>query len=164
MSFSGGPRKSRRQQWHMGRRHGARFTCGLCHHHFSRRDNLNRHKGKCYSDEARFNGILTDCKINVNRDPRKPPKPLVATKKGRPKLAEYACEVCGRKLQSACKKRDHQRRCKPTLLIINPIRDINPNPNLLELLKCSKILFRKDKHGYDVARLWYSQDPPRLTQ
>jgi hypothetical protein len=44
------------QQWFLGSKPGARFTCGLCHHKFTRRDNLNRHKMSCYSDKARLNG------------------------------------------------------------------------------------------------------------
>jgi hypothetical protein len=35
---------------------------------------------------------------------------------------------------------------------------MNPNPNLLELTKCSKITFKTDNHGDDVANLWYSQE------
>ena len=111
MNFSGGPRKPRSQQWFTGRKPGARFTCGLCHHKFTRRDNLNRHKRQCYSDEARFNGMLLEGQIRSNHNPRQAPKPLFPPKKGRPKLAEYPCDRCGKMLENACKKRDHQRKC-----------------------------------------------------
>ena len=66
MNFSGGPRKPRLQQWFTGRKPGARFTCGLCHHKFSIRSNLNRHKRQCYSDEARLNGLIQEGQIRTN--------------------------------------------------------------------------------------------------
>ena len=113
MRFSGGPRKQRLSQWHMGRIASARFICGLCHHHFTRRDNLNRHKRMCYSDPARVNGLLREGQIRVNRNLNQAPKPLFPPKKGRPKYGEHPCSKCGRKLATACKKRDHQRKCKP---------------------------------------------------
>ena len=65
MNFSG-HRKPRNQQWFTGRKPGARFTCGLCHHTFTLRENLNRHKRQCYSDEARLNGLLLERHIRTN--------------------------------------------------------------------------------------------------
>ena len=100
-TFSGGPRKRRKQQLFMGKKPGARFTCGLCHHKFTRRDNLNRHKRLCYSDEARLNGMLRECELRVNHDPRRAPRPLVAPRRGRPKHGEHACDKCGRKVATA---------------------------------------------------------------
>ena len=70
MIFSGGPRKPRQQQWFTGKKPGARFTCGLCHQKFTLRSNLNRHKRKCFSDEARFNGLIKEGQIRANRNPR----------------------------------------------------------------------------------------------
>ena len=70
LTFSGGPRKPRNQQWFMGRKPEAKLTCGLCHHTFTLRDNLNRHNRKCYSDEARLNGLLQEGQIRSNHNPR----------------------------------------------------------------------------------------------
>ena len=69
MNFSG-PRKPRDEQWFMGKKDGAPFTCGLCHHTFTRRDNLNRHKRKCYSDPARVNGMVRESRLRGHFDPR----------------------------------------------------------------------------------------------
>jgi len=100
-AFTGGPRKPRMQQWFLGIKLGARFTCGLCHHNFTRRDNLNRYKMSCYSDKARLNGLLSECALRTNRDPRRAPTRLFPPKKGRPKHGQYACDKCGRILATA---------------------------------------------------------------
>ena len=147
----------------MGRRPGAHFTCGLCHHHFTRRDNLNRHKKKCYSDPARVNGLLRESRLRGNFNPRSAARPLVRPKRGRPKLIEHVCGVCGKKLATACKKRDHQKRCK-LIAIYEAQKDINPTPNLLELEKVSRYKFTKDKQGHDVVHLTYPQERPHLSQ
>ena len=89
---------------------------------------------------------------------------LFPPKMGRPKHGLHSCEKCGKILESAYKKRDHQRRCRQHYIIIQPIMDIDPNPNLLELLKFSSVTFTTDSQGYDVVHLAYSQDEPRLTQ
>jgi hypothetical protein len=164
MRFSGGPSKQRLQQWHMGRRHSARFICGLCHHHFSRRANLNRHKMKCYGDPARVNGLVRESRLRGNFNPRLAARPLMPPKRGRPKHGEHVCEECGRKVATAQKKRDHQKRCKPKITIIEATKDINPHPNLLELAKCSRYKFTKDNHGHDVVQFQYSQERPHLSE
>ena len=64
-------------------------------------------------------------------------------KGGRPKHGEHVCGVCGRKLATAAKKRDHQRCCQP-ISIYDPTKDIHPTPNLLELVKCTQITFKKN--------------------
>ncbi len=35
---------------------------------------------------------------------------------------------------------------------------MNSNPNLLELIKSSKVTFTTDKLGHDVAQIWNSED------
>ena len=69
MNFSG-HRKPRNQQWFTGKKPGARFTCGLCHHKYTRRDNLNRHKRQCYANEARLNGMVKECHVWNGINPR----------------------------------------------------------------------------------------------
>ena len=137
MSFRGGPRKPSHEQWHMGRRPGAHFTCGLCHHHFTRRDNLNRHKRSCYSDPARVNGLVRESRLRGHFDPRSAARPLVTPKGGRPRHAEHVCGVCGMKLATASKKQDHQRCCQP-FAVYDATKDISPAPNLRELTKVSR--------------------------
>ena len=128
-TFKGGPRKPRDEQWHMGRRPGASFTCGLCHHQFTCRDNLNRHKRSCYSDPARVNGLVRESRFRGNFNRRSAARPLVTPKGGRPKHAEHVCGVCGKKLATACKKRDHQRCCKP-ISIYDPKKSHPSDPQL----------------------------------
>lgn len=133
MAFSGGPRKPSSQQWHVGRRARARFTCGLCHHQFTRRDNLNRHKRQCYSDVARVNGLLTECRLMTNQQPSQAARPLFPPKRGRPKLAVYACGECGRRLASAQKRIDHTKYCKPNIIVVHPNGDLKNDPRHVEL-------------------------------
>ena len=138
MAYSRPARKPRSLQWKVPAcgRHLSLFTCGLCHRQYSRRDNLHRHKKKCYSDPARLNGLINECKLRTNYDPRLASRPLFPPKRGRPKLASHKCKICSKMLPSAQKKRDHQRCCKP-FVIIQPDRDVGSSPNLGELIKSS---------------------------
>ena len=86
------------------------FTCGLCHQKFTRRDNMNRHKRRCYADLARANGLLHEFDLRTG-----PPHEHKAQPCG-----VYPCKHCGKHFPCYNRKRDHQKRCKGFVCAIGP--------------------------------------------
>ena len=117
----------------MGKKDTKRFVCGLFKHTFTRRDNLNRHKRKCYSDPARVNGLVLKGRLRTNLNVSCPP-PLFPRMRGRPRLGIHKCKKCGKVLDNACKKRDHQRKCRQSFTVIKDIEINEKSPNLVQLL------------------------------
>ena len=108
--------KPKAHQWHYPCIGGV-FVCGQCKRPFNSRVRLQRHKKTVHDPlkvmDTKFKKLIHD-KLTTNQRKKYRKEQATCMKarpRGRPRTNFYPCKHCRVELESAEKKRDHQRRC-----------------------------------------------------
>ena len=146
--------KPLRRQW------SGAFICPSCHHQYRHRCSLRRHQVQCSLREPIPKHLVREVHLHLGPDPAHDLRRLhpVTKRKGRAPFLLHACKSCERTFPDARKKRDHQRRCKPSKLLVFEYRDITPTFDFATIPSHAKLHYYHSKRHSDKFYVMYSQD------